>query len=88
MDAYIVNIIGLVFDIAGVIGLFMYGIPKEISKSGSINLILEQEDEGEKEEWNKYDKRSKIALSLIIIGFTLQIVSSVLFLLPIESCHY
>lgn len=74
--AYIINMIGLCFDITGVILLFIYGVPSEISKTGAIHLVTEQTDDEEVEKWKKYNKRSKIGLTFICIGFIMQFVSS------------
>jgi hypothetical protein len=70
------NIIGLVFDLIGVIMLFRFGLPPDITRSGSVYLIAEQEDPIEKDKAKKFERLSWIALIAIIIGFSLQIVAN------------
>lgn len=72
----IVNSLGLILDIIGALLLLKYGIPNKIDPEGHINLILEQEDEAEKGKAKVYEKRSDIAVILIILGFVLQLVSN------------
>jgi hypothetical protein len=74
--AQILNCIGLTFDIIGVIMLFKYGLPSDINKDGHIGIILDQEDEDEKERWKKYNFFSRIALTLVIVGFMFQFSSN------------
>ena len=74
----IVNCIGLTFDIVGVLILFKYGLPADVSKNGSIGLILEQTDKKAIDKWNKYNICSRIDLGLIIVGFLFQIYSNCL----------
>jgi hypothetical protein len=69
--------VGLVFDIIGAIIIFKFGLPKEISRSGSISLVLEKEDEDEKALAKKYDNYSKYGFYLLILGFILQFISSI-----------
>jgi hypothetical protein len=71
-----INTIGLLFDLIGVLILFKYGLPSDVDKNGHIGLILEQEDEDEKNKWKKYNFRSKIGLGFISIGFIFQIISN------------
>ena len=59
--------IGLILDIIGAYLIFKYGLPEEVSRTGSIGLTLEQEDEEEKALGIKYDKFSKIGFYLLII---------------------
>ncbi|MBC7557527.1 MAG: hypothetical protein H7195_11265 [Chryseobacterium sp.] len=76
MNSNLINSIGLVFDIIGVILLFKYGLPSEVSKTGAIGLIMEQTDESEVAKWRKYNLFSKIGLSFILVGFLFQLVSN------------
>lgn len=71
----ILNIIGLSFDIIGVLMLFKFGLPPEINRSGLIAICCEEEDENEKVKAKKYDKFSRIALGLIVFGFVFQLLS-------------
>ena len=62
--------------LSGLIGTLLvwrYGLPrKDINRSGAQALILEQEDEGMKKEWVRYDLLSHIGLLLIALSFLLQ----------------
>jgi len=44
----LVNSVGLVLDIVGVVFIWRYGLPEPLSRTGTINLIAEQTDETEK----------------------------------------
>lgn len=72
MSSQLLNIIGLVLDIFGVIGLFRFGLPPLVF----LNHVKAKESYPSKKE-SVYAKYSKIALSLIIIGFLFQIASNV-----------
>lgn len=74
----ILNIIGLLLDITGVIILFKYGLPADVNPYGHTYLIAEQEDDQEKIKAKKYKKLSRMALTLIIIGCLFQASSSVI----------
>lgn len=71
----ILNCIGLTIDIIGVIMLFIYGLATDINEEGHISIIIEQEDDEEKKKWKKYKYLSRIALVLIIVGFSFQILA-------------
>ena len=72
-----INVLGLVFDIIGVLMLFVFGLPADLNKNGYIFKVNEEEDEEQKSKWRKYDKFSKIALTAIIIGFLMQMLSTI-----------
>ena len=78
-----IGAIGLLFDIVGVILLFYFGPPTlPITKDGHLIIPFNQNDE-EKQKSNKrlYQKHqmaSFIALGLLMIGFVLQFIGSVL----------
>lgn len=69
--------IGLLLDIIGAILIYKYGLPEEVSRSGTTVIIMEQEDEDEKLKALKYDKCSRIGFWLLIIGFMFQLISSI-----------
>jgi accessory gene regulator protein AgrB len=70
----IINIIGLFFDILGVVLLFFYEPPKPESHA----LLLESAPSKEDREKVRKRKRkfSVLGLVLLIIGFSLQIISN------------
>ena len=71
----ILNIIGLSFDIIGVLMLFKFGLPPDVHKGGVILLALDEEDGNETKKANKYEMFSRIALGLIVFGFAFQLLS-------------
>ena len=74
MESYVwINSLGLVLDIIGVLLLFRYGLPIDITNRGILGIS--QRMEKQKDD-RRYLTRSYIGLSLLIIGFILQIVSN------------
>jgi hypothetical protein len=78
---YLINSIGLFFDIIGVGLVFHFGIPSgnQLNKEG---LVLQAWNETHPEiisEWKKYNFWSKFGLGLIIVGFISQISVSIYF---------
>ena len=71
-----VNSVGLVFDIAGVILLFLFGLSPEVNPNGEMPLMVDQEDESEAKKYKKYKRMSHVALLLLCIGFIFQITSN------------
>ena len=76
----ILNIIGLILDILGVLMLFKYGLPPEVSKDGAVYLICIEHDEEEIKKARKYVRFSTIALTLLIVGFVIQILANIPFI--------
>jgi len=74
--AKFVNSVGLVLDITGVVLLFKFGLPAEISRTGAIHIITEQHDEDEVRKARKYDRLGRFGLGLLVAGFTLQLASN------------
>jgi hypothetical protein len=72
----IVNSIGLILDIAGVVLVWRYGLPESVSREGAQYIITEQTDERERMKAARFDLLSKIGLGLIIGGFALQLASN------------
>jgi len=70
------NTIGLLFDIFGAILLWKFGLPQEISRSGSVYLALEQNNKDEKEKAVLYDKLGRLGILLLITGFIFQLISN------------
>jgi hypothetical protein len=69
--------IGLILDIIGAILIYKYGLPEEVSRSGTTVIIMEQEDEDEKLKALKYDKYSRKGFWSLIMGFIFQLISSI-----------
>jgi hypothetical protein len=83
MSPQIICAVGLVLDITGVIMLFYFGPPSlPITKDGHAILPFNANDDGiqaaNKAVFHKHKKFSFIALSLLLAGFALQFVSTVL----------
>lgn len=76
--SYYLNLVGLSLDFIGVIGLFIYGIPPEVSKDGQMFFVFEQSDQNEAKKYIKYRIRSKIAIIVVGLGFILQILSAIM----------
>ena len=68
--------IGLSLDIAGVMLLFKFGLPAEVRRSGHSYLRLEKDDEEQKAKATRYDRWSWLAMTLLVVGFVLQLMSS------------
>ena len=73
-----VNIIGLGLNIVGVIIIFFFGLPPGIDRDGYIRIVAEQIDEEEKKKAKIYDRLAMLAITLIGIGFILQLASNFL----------
>jgi len=71
--------IGLMLDILGVIGLFLWGLPSEVSKNGLSAIGVEGKDTLEKKKkYCRHKWMSRISLSLLILGFMLQVFANYL----------
>ena len=71
------SICGLALDIAGVIVIFFFGLAPAISKRGGVYLTFGVDDE-EIRKAKRYDRISKAALVIVVIGFALQAVGEAL----------
>ena len=71
-----VNSLGLLLDVVGVILIWKFGLPEDINRSGAGHLLLEGTDESERKRAARYDRLSKIGLTLLVSGFLLQLVSN------------
>ena len=67
---------GLGLDIVGVILLYRYGLPSRYPEDG-ISLIWPGGDSDPKEQ-NRFKNLSRSAIILLILGFVLQIVGTIL----------
>ena len=75
MTADLINSIGLFLDIVGVILLFTFGLPPQVSRGGFKTLAIGR-DENQAKKWKRYKFISWIALGFLVVGFSLQIVSN------------
>jgi len=71
----ILNAIGLLFDIIGVLMLFKFGLPPDISRDGHIFITINKIDEEGKAKARRYERYSYVALAFLVIGFLLQLLS-------------
>ena len=69
--------IGLMMDIIGAYLIFKFGLPEEISRTGSDYLVFNSGNPEEKALAAKYDKYSKIGFRLLMLGFILQLIPSI-----------
>ena len=74
--AAVLSTVGLTLDIIGVVMLFRYGLPENVSRKGHSHLLLEATDQREIDMARKYDRLARAALALIVIGFTIQILGN------------
>ncbi len=76
MSYLLINMAGLLLDIAGVVLLYNFGLPENVSRSGTSALLLEGTDLAEIAKAAKYDRFSRLAVVSLTVGFSLQIVSN------------
>jgi hypothetical protein len=70
------NIIGLLLNIFGVMMIYLYGLPEEISRSGHIYWVTGGEDRQEKEKAKRYDRWARLGLISLFLGFIIQLLSN------------
>lgn len=76
MSYLAVNSMGLFADDIGVALVFTYGLPATISRTGATYIIGEQANKAEIAEAERYDRRARCGLVLLIFGFGSQIASN------------
>ncbi len=81
MDSYnnlpqLVNSLGLVFDIVGVILVWRFGLPDPIDRTGAVGIAQMKVDTEQIKKGARYDCWGRIGLVLIILGFVLQIMGN------------
>ncbi len=74
-SAELFNTVGLILDIFGVVLLFRFGLPPDVSRDGTVGFALGT-DEREARRAKRYARISWTALGLIVTGFLLQIVAT------------
>ena len=70
----IVNAVGLIFDIIGVVMLWRFGLPQRINEEGREIAVYNESDET-KAVARRFKKLSLTAVCLIVFGFSLQLAS-------------
>ncbi len=79
----VINTIGLILNLAGVILLFRYGMPYRIRTNGKTAKTLKLADADEKILSEKrYDRRGRFGLILIVLGTGCQIYVGIVTLCP------
>jgi hypothetical protein len=78
MMYYPLQMFGLIADIIGVVMLFKYGLPEIERTGGAQKIITSEVDKSAIDREAKYDRNGKIGLLLIVFGFALQFVSSLI----------
>jgi hypothetical protein len=71
------TVLGLAFDVVGVVLIYLYGLPPRVNPQGQIFLISEQADPAEVEKARRYHFRAHAGLALILAGFVLQLLGTV-----------
>ena len=80
MKYQLYSVIGLIFDIIGVLILFEYGLPSKLKEHGG-GLLLGENIEKEKQRISENKKITKLAysgLTLLIFGFLFQLIGTLL----------
>jgi hypothetical protein len=72
MLSNVISSIGLLIDIAGVVLLFIYGLPSKIATPPTL-LIAGNISDSSKKKNKLITRMSYVGLSLLIIGFILQL---------------
>lgn len=70
--------LGLLLDAIGVVLVWRFGLPPEISRHGHSSILLEGVDEAEKRKAQIYDWLSRLGLFLIVLGFIVQIIGNLI----------
>ena len=75
---YPLQIFGLIADIVGVVMLFKYGLPEIERTGGAEKITTSRVDELAIRLEAKYDCMGKVGLVLIVLGFLMQLASSLI----------
>ncbi len=80
LDPDIVNSVGLLLDIGGVVMLFFFGLPSKVEHPDS-GIVVEwgvppAETERRRRQWHRHQFMARLGLAMLILGFVLQIVSN------------
>ena len=74
--AAVPSTIGLTLDIIGVVMLFRHGLLENVSRKGHSRILLEATVQHEIDKARECDRLARMALALIVIGFTIQILGN------------
>lgn len=74
--SHYINSAGLVFDIVGATLLWRFGLPAEISRSGSQSIITNVRNHAEIEKAKRFDRISWWGFLSLVMGFVLQFLSN------------
>jgi hypothetical protein len=77
-DAAICNVVGLVMNLAGVILLFLYVMPRRVRAGGHQVLYGLPADQNAAKKERRFDSLSWVGLSLVVVGTLFQIGATVL----------
>lgn len=78
MNPSLLNEVGLLFDIVGVVLLWRFGLPPSVDRMGYKYIVTSDRNEAEIASAKRYDLLSHIGLGLIVVGFLLQLLSNVM----------
>lgn len=85
MASELLNVIGLILDIIGIVFLYKFGLPSEVkpARDSLLKIAGPSREEKEKAEaqFKYYTRMSRYGLSLILAGFLLLLIGNLLNLL-------
>jgi hypothetical protein len=76
--AAICNVVGLIMNLAGVILLFFYVMPRRVRTAGYQTLYGLPADQNVANKERRFDLLSWVGLSLVVVGTLFQIAATVL----------
>ncbi len=76
---FIKSLLGPLLGLIGTIIIFFFGLPPQVSKDGTIGLILEQQDKVEAKKYKLYKKLGGLGILLIGLSFFIQIINYFIF---------
>ena len=72
----ILNSVGLLLALAGVLLLFRYGMPYQVRRGGASYLLLEGEDQQQVKLERRYDRLAWLGLISIVVATVCQIIAN------------
>jgi hypothetical protein len=67
------TIAGLIFNIAGAVLLYFFGLPATISSEGHDYLMADQTNSVEMQRARLYDRLGRLGIGLLLMGFGLRL---------------